>query len=315
MIDLPSKKVIVTATVVTALVVLIIGVSIKNKDAILNSGIFVNKSPSLNSNSEADLDDDGLLDWEEDMWGTDMSNPDTDGDGTQDGEEVRRGRNPLISGPDDFVEITNPEYFLVEQKQVSDNFEEGTVSDNLSKSLFSNFLKIEEDGSLGTLGSDADLTDIVSQAAGQVKFTDEYTISDINTFDANNIELLTTYANKLAQLEINKLISLAGMGENPTGDDTINIINDHHMNLISMNVPDTLAEIHLSITNDYSTFSEAVKNLDKNQADPVKAMISVQEVEGIQIRQSTHFSTLASYFRERGIIFNDNEEGILWNQY
>lgn len=46
-----------------------------------------------------DTDSDGLCDYEEkNIYCTDPLNPDTDGDGTKDGQEVRRGRNPLGPG-------------------------------------------------------------------------------------------------------------------------------------------------------------------------------------------------------------------------
>lgn len=47
-----------------------------------------------------DADADGLLGWEENLWGTDVHNPDSDGDGTPDGDEVRNGRDPTIAPPD-----------------------------------------------------------------------------------------------------------------------------------------------------------------------------------------------------------------------
>ncbi|OGF23549.1 hypothetical protein A3D45_01890 [Candidatus Falkowbacteria bacterium RIFCSPHIGHO2_02_FULL_42_9] len=46
-----------------------------------------------------DTDRDGLCDYEEkNIYGTDPRNPDTDGDGMKDGNEVKRGRNPLGPG-------------------------------------------------------------------------------------------------------------------------------------------------------------------------------------------------------------------------
>ena len=50
---------------------------------------------------ESDIDNDGLFDYEEPLYGTDPLNKDTDGDGFLDGEEISSNRNPLIKGPND----------------------------------------------------------------------------------------------------------------------------------------------------------------------------------------------------------------------
>lgn len=48
-----------------------------------------------------DDDNDELKNWEEALFRTDPNNPDTDGDGVADGEEVKQGRDPAKAGPDD----------------------------------------------------------------------------------------------------------------------------------------------------------------------------------------------------------------------
>ena len=50
------------------------------------------------SNSGPDSDNDGLSNEMEEIYGTDKNNPDTDGDGFKDGEEVKNGYDPTISG-------------------------------------------------------------------------------------------------------------------------------------------------------------------------------------------------------------------------
>lgn len=45
--------------------------------------------------TKKDGDEDGLLDWEERLYETDINNPDSDGDGILDGLEVRTGTNPM----------------------------------------------------------------------------------------------------------------------------------------------------------------------------------------------------------------------------
>ena len=48
-----------------------------------------------------DDDQDGLANWEEALRRTDSQNPDSDGDGTGDKDELEAGRDPLKKGPDD----------------------------------------------------------------------------------------------------------------------------------------------------------------------------------------------------------------------
>ncbi len=65
----------------------------------------VNDALALN-NGLGDTDKDGLTDRDEVYWRTDINNSDTDGDGFKDGEEVLTGHNPLVKGPDDFLDPT-----------------------------------------------------------------------------------------------------------------------------------------------------------------------------------------------------------------
>ncbi len=51
-----------------------------------------------NLDMSVDTDGDGLLDFEEDLYGTDVDKVDTDGDGYSDAEEIENGYNPLGSG-------------------------------------------------------------------------------------------------------------------------------------------------------------------------------------------------------------------------
>src|SRR3990167_5240292 len=55
---------------------------------------------------DSDADHDGLTNREESYWNTDFENPDTDGDGFLDGEEVASGHDPLKPGPDDLLDTS-----------------------------------------------------------------------------------------------------------------------------------------------------------------------------------------------------------------
>lgn len=79
---------------------------VKTLEEIL-SGLFggsfgISSSTALPSASQPeaikDTDNDGLTDQQEIIYGTDLNNPDTDGDGFKDGDEVKNGYNPKGAG-------------------------------------------------------------------------------------------------------------------------------------------------------------------------------------------------------------------------
>ena len=97
-----SKKI----NIVVAILILLIGISI--------GGYWVLKSKTSQADFLKqmaqkiedqkiidDLDHDGLAGWEENLHNTDPNNPDTDGDGYLDGEEVAAGYDPTKKAPND----------------------------------------------------------------------------------------------------------------------------------------------------------------------------------------------------------------------
>src|SRR3989344_7699510 len=81
--------------------------------------------------SDADWDNDGLPNREESYWNTDPNNPDTDGDGYLDGEEVASSHDPLKPGPDD--KIKPPDFVNITDK-VSTLMAAGFYAGDLSSS-------------------------------------------------------------------------------------------------------------------------------------------------------------------------------------
>lgn len=65
----------------------------------LNIGLTVS-AEEIKGEVAADSDSDGLFDAVERQLGTDVNNPDTDGDGYKDGEEIENGYSPLHQKPD-----------------------------------------------------------------------------------------------------------------------------------------------------------------------------------------------------------------------
>lgn len=84
------------------------------------------KSPLLE-----DPDNDGLMNWEEELYKTNPQNPDTDRDGTPDNEELKLGRDPSKAGPHDTIAEIKKEETAARAQTIP----------NLTQSLFEDFIK------------------------------------------------------------------------------------------------------------------------------------------------------------------------------
>ncbi|MCG2809382.1 MAG: thrombospondin type 3 repeat-containing protein [Candidatus Portnoybacteria bacterium] len=98
-----KRKFYIIAVVLTLLAGISVGgyLVLKSKSSRAN---FLEQLITQNLSAESmtnDPDHDGLDDWEEKIHKTDPRNPDTDGDGYSDGEEVASGYDPLKKAPDD----------------------------------------------------------------------------------------------------------------------------------------------------------------------------------------------------------------------
>ncbi len=96
--------------------------SIKNKNLLFLVGLlifwwtFLSNVNIGNSDVFHDRDQDGLTDEEEFMYGTDINNPDSDGDGYRDGVEVESGYDPLIPAPEDKILFKNETSVVLEEE-------------------------------------------------------------------------------------------------------------------------------------------------------------------------------------------------------
>lgn len=113
---------------------------------IIGAGIFAARDPGKTAEKQGggplttenrslyqDPDNDGLFDWQEALWKTNPKNPDTDGDGTPDGEEVKLNRDPLTKGPDDGL-FKIKETAGDQQTNISEGVAKKIVSDYFSES-------------------------------------------------------------------------------------------------------------------------------------------------------------------------------------
>jgi len=268
-----------------------------------------------------DLDSDGLELWQEDLWGTDAENPDTDEDGVSDGEEVRIGSIPTIKGPNDrqsgFLAATRTPSYYDDDPNLS-------TTEVVGRDILAAYLATKNSGTY----SEESATDFTAQAIDKASkkvplAIDYFGAEDVLTVTGENTENYKTYANTLGTifaqfrddskeselitfaraLETKDPNTLKGIQEFETSYRTIAKL------LIATPVPQELASLHLSIANSYVNLAESIGYLGRFEKDPVVNMVGIKLYSGALATIDAAFPSIRKKLVERGVQLAENDSG------
>ena len=276
-LKLPSKKVVVVGLVG---VVIIVGtlLFIKGGDSATGEterDNIVASAPNVKDLAEIDSDMDGLRDWEEALWNTDPKNPDTDGDGTSDGNEATE-QNKLV------------ETSATKESEMSSQV--FSVTNELAKGVFANYMQTKS-GDVPQQVVDNTNLSLVDQAltAGQIK---SYTEKDIKTSQETDHTALVAYGQKVGIAIENYMYHLNQdepelMKQMLTSRDTSDakkladsalvykMISDKLLATPVPKVPNIIA-FHLNLINSYYGMYQSILQMSVALDDPVIAMIGLK---------------------------------------
>jgi len=328
-----SKAGIITAIVLTVLLILFIGAYSK-RGAFSQINLF-GASEAIIESQNLDSDNDGLKDWQEKLYQTDANNPDTDADGYLDGEEVDSGHNPLVKAPGDsdvFYPLPLGTAYNVTSKVLTDE-----NIDTLFGSYFSQKEQFLE--SNPTIGSqeafsamvpDSTIQEMAKRAFGDVYLTItdqakeelakiptifEITVSDkdIKISEDNSKEAIQEYINQAASIinsenffitgEAFETISTAINENNFSGLDSLIIDNDAKIGEAkNLTVPSTWKDLHkngmeltILIRNIYVSFRDMID-------DPLKAYIASGELDKFPAEWKKFIEQVNDLAKTQGII-------------
>jgi len=246
-----------------------------------------------------DVDQDGLTDWQEEIYKTDPLNPDTDGDGYLDGEEVLSGYDPLKPAPDD----------KLLDKAIEPRPKAGSLqinlTDALAEALLAEMQKTKAEETFTVEDEDTvvlknnELIDNALIAAlsksPQLYYIPTIPDSEIQTSNDNSETAIKSYAAKVMAV-LDKHIS-AEQGITKSGlevalestqtkdysalDKYIRAYKNSYQEIKTIPAPSTWKEIHrkyLSLILGSANIFEAIK---QSENDPLRAMIAIQQYEEV----------------------------------
>ncbi len=253
--------------------------------------------------SDIDSDSDGLLDWEEDLFGTMRDKKDSDGDGTLDGDEVNLERNPAISGSDS---LSQKAVTINGSSKLSEN------ENDFIKSLLGASYSLKNADGTTLEGATSKLTSIAEKS-----FTfKQYTFSDLKSISGSSSESLRFYGSAFATIQVTLLTDMAKNQDSIATN--LKILGDIYAkaakNLSEIAVPSDVLSIHLKIINNYSTVASAYYAFEEYRENPIKATIAIKAFTEASENHEKEVKTIASYLQQNGIIYSSQEVGGYWNR-
>lgn len=261
--------------------------SLKN---IINQG-FVNK---LAEKTEIlDSDSDGLKDWEEMLWGTDINNPDTDKDGSSDKQEADNGYDPL----DPFSnEKTGKKIEKVNYPAVADNLEPGNLTQSLAQSIGMKIMNgtnanplsvsdalnsINQETSQGLVEFEASFHKTVYDSELKISNDDSPAALEKYIQEASNVlSKDPIYIESTSQYSpfSNEMISANGINLSII-DEYIVYIDQAIKDFKNISVPPILLQFHKKETELLISNKEVFLNIRKIEEDPLRAMLAINQFE------------------------------------
>lgn len=265
-----------------------------------------------------DADNDGLKDWEEELWETDPKNPDTDSDKTLDGEEIRLGRNPIKPAPDDLLSAAEV------ATKTTLNEESSTITDDAARRLFAQYLARKRSGTPMTAGEEKKMFEEF--------FSSPPPLLPVNTFKQSDFEIIEDaeradyrdYGNAVGAVV--KKYDTGGQNE----ADILDSASEHEdpeelaalaprvkryadmiAELRAIPVPDGAAATYADLLTAFEALRLSTEGMQYLLTDPVKALASIGYYPHAVDLLVKSFERLGGLLEVKGVEFEKDEPGYL----
>lgn len=301
---LPQNKNTLAIAIVAVAVVLVFGiVKFNQKDTFDKLEISQEKKEDV----AIDTDGDGLKDWEENLWGTDINKVDTDNDGVSDFDEVKLNRSPVVYGAESiFKKVDNNNALEIESL---------TETDKVARSIFSSYLKLKQSGNFNqdnlNIVSDKLISEQLRQYDEDIKYK-EVDLKIIENSSANIEDYrrnLSNAINPMYSIKENEILLILNIfnGKEPKSklNDVLtyaNIYKKISEDMLNITTPKDIANTHINMINTFNLIYKSLSGMANMESDPVVAIKSIDDIQTAQKELGLEFEEINTFLIKNGII-------------
>ncbi|MDP1729469.1 MAG: hypothetical protein Q8L27_04665, partial [archaeon] len=304
---LPSKKFtyVVLTFIGTGILVFIISTLLFGKNSFFskeNQNKLATQKLTINELLQKDSDGDGVMDWEEGLWGTDPNNTKTFND-MPDAEYVKSKREALKTPGGNGLDNSSL-----------------TETDKFAQQFFASIAALKQNGQIDT-NTINNISSTLGQNIVDPTIIDKYNNQDAKINGIDSIEsqktyyltiknLFTTYSKKGLGNETEITGTLASSGI--TAEEKTKYTNqlaqiadayqEYAQKIIETQVPRSLISYHIAIANSANNTGIAVRNMTKVTDDPIVGLSGLSQYQKYSEDLISSVGNLESVLYNNGII-------------
>ncbi len=318
-----SKKTFIILSVAAALFLIFAVYNFINKNEAGNdqSSLIASRESGDSLIVELDLDNDGLKDWEEVLWGTKPNEADSDGDGTSDGEEVRLGRNPTKKGPNDKFDRDQNS---ISESLASYSTENLNPTDKIAKNLFEKYLALKQGGAELTKEEEqALIRSVISANLASSKTIKSYTLANLKIIFEDDEKALRDYANNMGNILFDPsyekteqelvIIERSILNNDPDELKKIDAIVRVYKKIIErsliVSVPKSLSNKHLNLVNSMEKVAQTINNMKEIYSDPYSAITNLSDYNRSAEEFNLALRDISIFFEDSAVAPDQNSLG------
>lgn len=264
---------------------------------------------------DIDTDHDGLPDWKEKLYGSDMNVLDSDNDGTGDGDEVRIGRNPALPNTAKQGEAATDKFAYLEDPNIATS---STDLLGIKKEFFARYLA---EGSKEI--KETTYRDLIRRADVK-KFIPKHELLDLSISSDNRVDAIREYVNafgdiiekysshRMEQSE-DALIEAVMETKNKEAGEELQLLSLAYRNfssdLLNLTVPSGLARAHLLIVNGYAGMGDGLFAVVKIRENPVDGTAGYQAYLTYRLDVINGYALIVAHIANQSIVFTPEEAG------
>ncbi len=190
------------------------------------------------------------------------------------------------------------------QKNSNDN-----LTDSLSKDVFTQYIKYNTSGEIKSDEIAKITNDLLKN---KVQSTNTVKINQIKT-TSSSVENLKIYGTNLAIVQdaLTKAISNINTKKDKTPYVAAAYRGAAEV-LMSVNVPDILADNHLLIINGYLKYSDGMNLLEYQNSDPAKALLGINNLQTATTELTNGFEKIKKTIILNKVSYTADDPGIIW---